>query len=245
MRKLLINLQFGKQWDWLEKYRDNCNTLEQYGWDWVFVTDEDLQSKGNFKVVPMQLQEFADLIKDKFGVRPNYNLVNGIVSAHFSGYMPAYAYLFPELVKGYDFWGHTNLDLVYGRLDRFFPDEFFADCDIFGNDPNAMNGIFSLFRNYDFINRLFKEVVGWERIFSDKGWYAFDEKEMTEVVRKAHAEGRIRFKSGHWAGSEAQGEIPILLDDGTLINKNDGKEMAMYHFSISKRYPDLRKKVLV
>lgn len=241
MKKLLVNILFGNSWDIpMDRYIANCNTLAPYGWDWLFITDNQVESKGNFKVVPMQLSEFVNRIQGKFGIRPNYHFDNfGKINFHLAGYQPALGYMFPELVAGYDFWGITNLDVVFGRLDKFITDEFLQDCDVYGDDPNAISGVFSLFRNYDFINRLFKEVPDWQKILSDKGWYGFDEREFSEAVRQAHIEGRIRFKSAHYAGSEAQGEVPVMLPDGTLLNKVKGNEIMLYHFSKSKRYPDL------
>lgn len=31
-------------------------------------------------------------------------------------FKPAYGFLFPEIIKRYDFWGHGDIDVVYGNI---------------------------------------------------------------------------------------------------------------------------------
>lgn len=223
LRKLFIRVWIGPLPDWYEQWLENTATLKPYGFD--FLVENDYES-------------FRERCKAKLGV--DINVTPGTRKA--GDFDPALGVLFEEELKGYDFWGHTGLDVAFGRLDRFVSDEFLSGLDIFGNDPNAINGCFSLYRNCDVVNNLFREQRDWTEIFEDPGHYGFDEIHFTEVVLRAADEGRIRFGSAFWQSHDTQPGhklVPRLSikSDGTLLDMVTGKETMMFHFHKYRRWP--------
>ena len=88
-------------------------------------------------------------------------------------YRPAFGVIFSSELKGFTFWGHTDLDMFYGNLTKFLPDERLDQyVRLFHR------GHLSLFRNDEHGNNLFRlphPTVDWKRAFStDKACY-FDE----------------------------------------------------------------------
>ncbi len=68
----------------------------------------------NVKVVNITFQELKEKIQSKFDFkiclsRP-YKLCD---------YRPAYGYIFEEYLKDFDFWGHCDLDVIFGNLKQF------------------------------------------------------------------------------------------------------------------------------
>ena len=117
-------------------------------------------------------------------------------------------------------------------------DEFLDDVDIFGNDPAAINGVFSLYRKIEKVNKLFYRIPSWKRILEEPRLMAFDERCMTELLRVTED---IRFKSGFLQENDKQPDhIPEpqvkLKDDGTLINTKTGNEMMMFHFNRTRKW---------
>ena len=96
MKKILISPFFGKLPPWFGEYKKNCLALKKYGWDFMVLND---------------LEEFNNLIKLKLGVNPN--IKEGTCKA--SDFRPALGVILEDQLKDYDFWGHTDLDCVYGR----------------------------------------------------------------------------------------------------------------------------------
>jgi hypothetical protein len=238
MKIAFVLTYFGKC-PWIEKYISNCNGIGGR-WHWKIFTDINVKSQGNVEVIPMTLEQFAERVNAKFYRHPNYFFRhNGTPSFNVFGFFPAYGYMFDDYLKGFDFWGHTNLDVVYGRLDEFITDEFLSNCDIFGNDKDAINGIFSLYRNIYPVNNLFRQVFGWEKIYSDAGWYGFDEREFSSIVRDAHNRKEIVFKSAFWAESERTVDKRHIRfnPDGSIVNTRTNIETMVYHFSKTKEYP--------
>lgn len=237
LKKVFLSPLFKYPIPWMDKYYKNFNNLSD-GWEHFIFTDGDLKSKGNIKVFPMNSFEFIDLVEKKTGVTPCIP-----APSHKTQDMrPALGLILEDYIKGYDFWGHTDFDTVLGNLDKYIPEKLLSSCDLFSNDPDAVNGIFSLYRNNDFVNNLFKECPEWIEIFRDEKFCAFEEKKFSELVLKVKAEGRIRFIDRFWQEHDQQPDhrpFPKLKlnEDGSLINAVTGKEMLMFHFKRTKKYP--------
>src|SRR5678816_2825204 len=131
--------------------------LARYDWYLKVFTPNPWKSSGNIEIIPMTIEGFDALIEKHCGVKVgNYLTPEGVPHKLVSEYYPAYGEIFQEFTRSFEFWGHTNWDMVYGRLDRFLPDSVLRTCDIWSDDPNAIDGIFCLYRNAAEINNLFR-----------------------------------------------------------------------------------------
>ncbi len=130
-------------------------------------------------------------------------------------YRPALGAMYAAEIAagGFDFWGHTDLDCVYGRLWDYVTDDLLQDCDMFSNDPAPyMCGPFSLYRTAT-ASDLFRKVPGWKNIFESETHVGFDER----GIERAIPGSGLRTVHRHWHGPD-----------------------SMYvHFHRPKVYPDL------
>ena len=69
-------------------------------------------------------------------------------------YRPAFGEIFAPELAGYDFWGHSDLDLIFGRIRDHLPPEAFAA------DKILMQGNFALYRNTPAAAGWFRHEVG-------------------------------------------------------------------------------------
>ena len=65
-------------------------------------------------------------------------------------FRPAFGEIFAEELAGYDFWGHSDLDVIFGRIRDHLP------AAAFEADKILFNGNFGLYRNN-------VETAGWYR----------------------------------------------------------------------------------
>ena len=91
-------------------------------------------------------------------------------------YKPLYGHLFADYLKGYDFWGHFDPDVIFGRINHFIPDELYQQYDkIFDR------GYFALYRNTPAVNLVYRErvahCVDYRVVLASKRNWAFDERE--------------------------------------------------------------------
>ena len=89
--------------------------------DFMFFTDADVKPAKNILVHKMQFEEFQKIAQQAFDFpivldRP-YKLCE---------YKQAYGYILQDYIKGYDFWGFGDLDLVYGDLRSFLTEDVLA-----------------------------------------------------------------------------------------------------------------------
>lgn len=89
--------------------------------DFLFFTDCDVESAKNIIVQKMTLDDFRQAVQSKFDFPITLDRPYKICD-----FRPAFAYIFTDLVKGYDFWGWGDLDVVYGDIRHFITDEVLA-----------------------------------------------------------------------------------------------------------------------
>lgn len=215
LKKILISPFFGEYPPWIDKYRENFRNLKKYGWDFL---------------IPHNLNLFSRLIKEKLKITPH--ITQGTCKA--SDFRPALGLILEEQLKNYDFWGHTDLDCIYGRLDKFITDSLLSNCDVYSNDIGHMCGPMSLYRNIPKVNNLFKDHPHWQSIMEHPNHHAFDEQGMSEVVQ-THPELRVEYH--HWEGKNPNDVSHLSYENGTLFDEKH--EIMYFHFNRykSKRWP--------
>ncbi len=117
---------------------------------WLLFTDRPVRdAPANLEV---RLCEFGDLaarIKGHFefdvSLETPYKLCD---------YRPAFGEIFREELAGYDFWGHSDLDVVFGRIRDHLPSVAFEA------DKILFQGNFALYRNTEAAAGWFRHEVG-------------------------------------------------------------------------------------
>jgi hypothetical protein len=88
-------------------------------------------------------------------------------------YRPMFGEIFSEELAGFDFWGHCDFDVVFGRIRGVLPARAFVDF-----DKILIRGNFALYRNTDSINAVFRHVlpgIDWRDVVASSKYRAFDE----------------------------------------------------------------------
>ena len=89
-------------------------------------------------------------------------------------YKLAYGEMFEEELKGYDFWGHCDVDLIWGDIRKYYTDELLNKFDKIGFLAHS-----TLYRNTPEVNSRYRVIIdgltNYKQVYStSKGW-AFDE----------------------------------------------------------------------
>lgn len=258
LKKVFIQMLFGAPFPWTEQYFTNFRRLAPYGWHLRVFSPNPLPECDNIDVVPMTLQEYDRLVEKHCGVHPR-NFLNhrGVPNKLTSDHYPAQGWILQDYLGDADYIGITNWDCVYGRLDRWIPDAELEKWEIWSDDPWGFNGIFTLMKNTEKVNNLFREVPNWQHFFAVHEPCAFDEIRFSEILRNAGAENRIAW--GHPLHFPLHSYDRLLMhrpaphlyfeSDGSLIEwyedrthppstkRHYGREIPLFHFSFSKRWP--------
>jgi hypothetical protein len=196
---------------------DNASrALEPAGYDFFIDTDED---------------DFRERVERKLGV---------IAPAmHGTGkvwdYRPALGLLYSEELHGYDFWGHVDFDVVFGRVDQWVTDEFLGEIDMHSNCSSYVNGCWSLYRNTPLMAELFLEEPLWGEFLTTEKPNGWAEQEFSRLITYAEQEGRLRKEWTEWQVFEPS-DLAVLRFDGERLMCGPD-EVMMAHFRRTKVYP--------
>jgi hypothetical protein len=138
---------------------------------WLVVSDHYLPTEppSNVRSVRTTLPALRDRISDAVGMRVHlpypYKLCD---------FKPAYGHVFADEIRGFDFWGHCDADLLFGHLRAFLHDKILQSF-----NKVLIRGSLALYRNNDEANsyyRLFAPGLDYRKVFTDPRTHlGFDE----------------------------------------------------------------------
>lgn len=217
LTKLMIIPWFGELPPWFEHWQENFSRLKKYGYDLL---------------MPRSVDEFKQRAKDKLGIE-NCPVKEGTGKVH--DYRLSFGKLYEDELKGYDFYGHTDLDCVYGRVDKYATEALLQSVDIHSNHHNYICGPWTLYRNVDKVNNLFYEYPRWKEELEAERISGWGEVEYSQIVDKHAASGDIRLKYTNWQGKNPHADENLRWRDESLFDGED--EIMMFHFRHLKRWP--------
>lgn len=162
----VIGVYFGKLPNYFRLWLNSCKANPMV--DFLLVTDNLVQEEGNICVRNMSLQELEDLATQKLGIDVKINKPYKCCD-----FRPAFGVIFEDYLKGYDYWGHCDFDVIFGDLSAFFEQYKLYDYDKF-----LVLGHLALYKNTREINSMYKldgSYVDYKTVFTSSEGYAFDE----------------------------------------------------------------------
>ena len=162
----------------------------------------------NVKIIYKTIEDIINIASEKLGFQ-----VNIAYPYKLCDFKPAYGFLFPEIIEGYDFWGHGDIDIVYGNIRGFMTNELLDVYDVISARHDYITGTFCLFRNNEKMNTLFMQSKDYITVLESADNFCFDEcnylfrelqngasifdypdniQSMTYVVQKAAKEKKLK-----------------------------------------------------
>lgn len=216
--KVLICPYFGVLPSWYEHWERNTERMREHGYDFLFDQDED---------------DFRQRVREILEIEPPPMTGTGRIW----NFRPAFGLLYAKEIEGFDFWGHTDFDCVYGRVERWYTDEYLSDLDITSNHVDYISGPWTLYRNSPVINSLFLQTDEWEeRMSGEDSSHGWAEKGFTEIVDGFHRSGLIR-RDYMLAQTRNWDDFSTLRLEGDGRLMEGGTEVCLAHFRRTKVYP--------
>jgi len=221
--------------------------------DFLIVTDNNLTDKlpKNIYWLKKSKEEIKKLTSHKL----KCNITLDPQPYKFCDFRPAFGTIFQDYIKDYDFWGHGDLDVIFGKIRHFITDKLMDQYDIISMRHSYISSWFTLYRNCMRINKLFSMSRDYEKVFTTPKYYNFDEtnftfmeffdglpyqqinseiESMTHLVKRLHNENYIRAYFDLHAIERVTGNIK--WDKGHFIYKNEYEyEFMLYHLKHFKR----------
>lgn len=221
--------------------------------DFYIITDNEqliYRKPGNVTILHKTLDQIKTIASEKLGFTVNienpYKLCD---------YKPAYGFLFQEIVKGYDFWGHSDLDVIYGNIRGFISGEMLDRYDFISLRHDYTTGVFALYRNNEKMNTIFMRSKDYKLVFTNPQYFSFDEcsfvwdeltagksifdleteiESFTHLVKAAEITKEIKAHFDFILMEGTTGQL--VFDNGKIIYKKQF-EVILYHlFWLKKVY---------
>ena len=169
MKIAIIVAYFGTLPSYFQLFLDSCRINKNF--DWLIFTNDttEYHYPPNVHQIIMNFNECRKIVQNHFEFTVTLKTPQKLCD-----YKCAYGYIFQEYLVNFDWWGHCDLDQIFGDLNAFVTEERLNIL-----DKIYSLGHLTLYRNTDENNRIFMSELNGEtpykKVFtSDKGM-GFDE----------------------------------------------------------------------
>ena len=180
---LILYPYFGKLPEWFDLFHETL--LRNADVDFLFFTDVefDRYTAPNVQHRSMSLSDYAQLCSQKLGI--NVVLEN---SYKICDLRPFFGRIHANEIKGYDFYGYGDIDLLFGDIRSFYSSQILHKYDVLSTHPDRLSGHFCLFRNSEFNRTLSFNIIEdfEEKLFSAQN-IGLDEAPLLNLYLKTNA----------------------------------------------------------
>ncbi|MUP46517.1 hypothetical protein E0K83_12290 [Gramella sp. BOM4] len=167
----LITCYFGEFPWYFNLFLKSCSTNPSVSF--LIFSDcitKEFDLPGNVKILPFSLEEFNALAGKKLDFEINLKYAYKLCDLK-----PAYGVIFSDYLKNTDFWGITDIDIVFGRIRDFITLDLLETYDVISVRNDYPTGSFMLFKNNKICNELFMNSPDYQKVFQSEKHYCFDE----------------------------------------------------------------------
>lgn len=252
-RILFVIPYFGRWPFWMPFFLESCRFNPTI--DWLFFTDCGVPANcpDNVRFVEESFASYCARVSERLGI--DFSPTNPYKLCDLK---PALGYVHADSLDGYDFWGISDIDLVYGDLRGYFSAKRLARFDLLSTHARRVSGHLCLLRNAKPMREVFMRVSDWRGCLADPVHHAFDEKAFSKVfirhknwpepLRRAFDACRSLRRRSEFTEAYSTPNTRIAWHDGgyafprrwfwnegRLLNDLDGeREFPYFHFLVWK-----------
>ncbi len=253
----IVVCYFGKCPAWIYLFLASCKTNPTI--HFLIFTDciHPVATPPNVEIVYASLQQIRTKASERLGFDVTIDTPYKVCDLK-----PAYGEVFSEYLAPYDFWGMTDLDVIFGNIRQFIDDEILRKFDVINAYSDYIVGHFCLYRNTPFFRSLFRESRDFKKVLQSKEMLSFTEcgrqwrdfsmhqnrgddsaniDSMTHVVNRLAAEQRLRAYFATLVKEKPnlhKTEWLLCWDNGRLYEIKEGREIMYFHFHLFKQSND-------
>lgn len=168
---ILFLIPYFGQWPfWMPFFIESCRANPDI--DWLLLGDcgDPADLPANVRYRHVEFADYCAWISVRLGLEfkpaSPYKLCD---------LKPALGYLHEQDVAGYDFWGFSDLDLIYGDLRAYFSEARLRRYKLLSTHERRISGHLCLLRNEPPLRELFWRIPDFRRRIQDQKNHALDE----------------------------------------------------------------------
>ena len=211
-RLLFLIPYFGRWPFWLPFFLQSCRFNPDV--QWLFFTDcgTPPNAPDNVRFRAMSFDDYCTTVSARLRIdfRPQspYKLCD---------LKPALGYVPADELVGFDFWGFSDIDLVYGDLRSYFSAERLQRVDLLSTHERRISGHLCLLRNNIRMCEAFMQVPGWQAKLASSEHNAFDEGAFSRLFIRHKSWPKRAILGGVAASSSKPSVRPMVGLPGTMV----------------------------
>ncbi|RRV17531.1 DUF6625 family protein [Pseudomonas saudiphocaensis] len=167
---------FGRWPFWMPFFIESCRANSDINWLLISDCELLLDLPRNVEQRQVSFFEYCLWVSQRLGI--NFKPENPYKLCDLK---PAYGYLHEADIKGYDYWGFSDLDLVYGDLRSYFSTDRLLRYKFFSTHERRVSGHLCLVRNEPGLRELFWRIRNFRERAQDGKNHALDEGGFTRL----------------------------------------------------------------
>ena len=211
--------------------------------DFLIYTDQKVDqfailNANNIEFVTLSFDELREKVQSKFDFKISLEKPYKLCD-----YKVAYGLIFEEELRGYDYWGFCDTDVLLGDIYNFLEEHSFFENDY---ARYGLLGHLQIFKNSQEVNRIFmsgKDLnyrLNYKNVFTSEQNFIFDEEKGIQVLFKKSGFEQLQVRSfddidisnfsfreygedepkRYYSWSQKHGLKSINLIDGQLVIKH-------------------------
>lgn len=168
---------FGKMPQYFPVWAKSCEYNKEFKY-LIFTDDiEKRDLPDNIEIINFSLTRFREraekVLNTSVSIKKSYRICD---------FRPMFGRIFKDYLSEYDFWGHCDIDVVFGNIGKYVNDGVLENIDVLFN-----GGHFTLYRNIDKVNRMYMlkgSLFSYKKVIKNNVIYAFDETTGIQNIAK-------------------------------------------------------------
>jgi hypothetical protein len=256
MKKIaLIITYFGELPFWFPAFQHSCRYNPDIQWLIFSDADRPKECSENITFIKYSVNDFCKIATKKIGVRLT---INHSYLYKICDFKPTFGLIYEDYIKEYDFWGHCDLDIVWGKINNFIDDNLLEKYDIITSRLRRISGHFCLYRNTDEIKSFYLKMPLSIQLLQDSRKYQkIDEEFFSNYLNLSNTpnwfyriknffvnEKKIRVYWDKILTTSGKDQRVLISNHGKYFKWENGKvysaegeELMYIHFHVLKKMP--------
>lgn len=171
----ILIIYFGRWPDWIYSFIYSCERNTDI--DFIFINDSHtvLSNSKNIKNIYFTIDEFNALASEKLGFEVQVNNPYKVCD-----FKPALGKIFEDYLKNYDYWGVSDIDLIFGDLSTALIEILYNKYDLISFYKEFISAPFFLLRNITYLNSIFEQINDYKKYLDMDIYCGLDENNKQE-----------------------------------------------------------------
>ena len=186
---LLLCVYFGPFPSWFPTFLISCRYNPKV--EWLVISDNDAppHAPDNVKFRKTNLDAFNRLVSQKLELDVRFTSENLYKLVDLK---TALGKVFEEDTEGYDFWGHCDLDIIWGNIEGFIEPALLERFDIVTSRPGKISGHFCIYKNIPELRTLYACIPNFAEMIQNQTCCRITEPHFTAYLEKQRKAARFR-----------------------------------------------------